>query len=111
MKKTWNDEMYEIQADFCRAIAHPRRLKMLELLREKPRTVTEMADLLDTTPPNISQHLKILMAHGILERKKNGVRVLYSLSYPELVDVEEKVREILAEVIRKRGSLLQALKG
>lgn len=61
------------------ALAAPERLRIVHFLRDGPRNVTEIADMLQTAAVNVSHHMGVLLSAGLVERKKQGRFVLYSL--------------------------------
>jgi DNA-binding transcriptional ArsR family regulator len=62
-----------------RALAEPRRREILEILRDGPRAVTEIADQVDVTQQAVSQHLKVLEEAGLVEARREGTRHLYAV--------------------------------
>jgi DNA-binding transcriptional ArsR family regulator len=62
-----------------RALAEPRRLAILRLVRDEPRAAGEIADHFDVTQQAVSQHLQVLRDAGLLEMRKDGRRHLYAL--------------------------------
>ncbi len=87
--------LYQLQAQLLRALAHPARIEILELLRDGERCVCEFESLLGLRQPNISQHLAVLRAAGLAVTRREGLRVLYSVADPAIFDVLEEVRGII----------------
>lgn len=63
-----------------KALAEPERLRIVQALRERPQSVSDVAALLDNEIGNISHHLKILHRQGIVTRRRDGKSIIYSLS-------------------------------
>lgn len=59
------------------AIAHPSRLRLLELLSGQEKSVTELCEQLGKSQPYVSQHLKMLRIHGIIQYRRAGQRTFY----------------------------------
>ena len=74
------EKAYHLQADMLKALAHPTRLKILELLCDGERCVCEIEPALGRRQPNISQHLAILRASRLVEARKDGVRMIYRVT-------------------------------
>lgn len=74
-------------ADFFRAFSEPTRLALLQELKEGPMSVGDLVAALHTTQPNISKQLKILKDAHLVERKKDGKNVLYSICEPAVMDL------------------------
>lgn len=63
--------------EFCKALADPTRQKILEILLEKERTVSEIVSSFDLTQPTVSHHLDILSRFNLLTSRKEGKQVFY----------------------------------
>lgn len=71
-------------ADLYSALADPTRLRVLELLHDKPRPVHELAGAFDISRPAISRHLRVLKEAGLVQEVKQGRENLYSFQRDEL---------------------------
>lgn len=71
---------YRIQARMVKALAHPTRLQMLASLRDGERCACEFGPLLGLGQANVSQHLAVLRRAQLVHTRRDGVRVMYSLS-------------------------------
>ena len=74
-----SDDQLENVASRFRLLGEPMRLKILQAVCKKPLTVTEIVAAVDATQANVSKHLSLLAAGGILERRKEGQCVYYSM--------------------------------
>jgi ArsR family transcriptional regulator len=72
-------KVFEDQANFLQALAHPKRLEILNLIAQKSLTVTEIYSMLDLPQANISQHLIKLRQAGVVTTKRNGKEIYYRL--------------------------------
>ncbi len=80
-REPFPDEAVELIASHMRVVSEPCRIRLLEVLRDGPGTVQELADQLpDTTYTNVSKHLRILFQAGLVSRKHEGPAVRYSLA-------------------------------
>jgi ArsR family transcriptional regulator len=73
-------ELLALVAERFKALAEPARLRILNALRERERTVTELMEVTGFTQPNTSRHLQLLHAQGFVERRKEGLHVYYRLN-------------------------------
>jgi DNA-binding transcriptional ArsR family regulator len=71
--------------EFCKALADPTRQKILEMLQEKEKTVSEVVEAFNLTQPTVSHHLEILSRRGLLTSRKEGKRVFYRTNKDNLV--------------------------
>jgi DNA-binding transcriptional ArsR family regulator len=74
-----NRQNYEENARILKALAHPTRLQLVEIIREKHPCVKIMEEVLGLAQPNISQHLSLLRNIGIVEAERIGNRVCYRI--------------------------------
>ncbi|MBI3688682.1 MAG: winged helix-turn-helix transcriptional regulator [Actinobacteria bacterium] len=93
------DELYELHARICKAIADPKRLCILNELRDGPRSVGEIASALGFSQPNTSQHLAILRSRGILTSSRSGPTIYYALRTTKVIEAVDLLREFMAEVL------------
>jgi DNA-binding transcriptional ArsR family regulator len=75
-------EVLETAATAFRVMAHPLRLRLCELLEEQSRTVGELAELCDVSANTVSQHMKLLKAHGVATASRDGRHVRYRIEHP-----------------------------
>lgn len=73
-------EMYERQAALLKAIAHPVRLKIVDLLRAEPECVCHLSTALDKSQPYVSQQLAILRNAGVIVDERDGTNIFYRLA-------------------------------
>jgi DNA-binding transcriptional ArsR family regulator len=88
-----------LQADLCKALAHPTRLQVLDLLSKRERSVEELARLVGTGQSNLSQHLAALRQQRLVIPRRAGMNVYYGLANPKIADACSTIREVLAELI------------
>jgi len=94
MKQTrMDDDTVSFSVTLFHALAHPTRLKMVELLTEGERTVSEVADTLGLLQPNVSQHLGILSRAGVIKVVPEGASRCYSLRGPRIARILGLVNE------------------
>lgn len=98
------DALFEAIALMGKAFASPRRLELLDLLAQAPRTVDELARASDQSTANASQHLQALHAAGLVTRAREGTSVRYTLAGDEVLSLWLALRDAsvarLAEVER-----------
>lgn len=110
MEKANTDiDVFEMQAEICKTLANPTRLRILHVLREGEKSVCELADLLDLRQSNLSQHLSIMRQAQILKTRKQGSNIYYSVAYPKINTACDLVRELLIESIGRRQELTKTL--
>lgn len=102
--------LFEAIAVMGKAFASPRRLELLDLLAQGPRTVDELARASGQSSANASQHLQALHAAGVVARRREGTRVRYSLAGDDVLALWLALRDAsaarLAEVERAAADYL-----
>ncbi len=73
------DQEKTLQAEYLKALAHPTRIRILELLNQEGRCVSNIGEKLDLKQSNISQHLGILRSRGILSLRREGGHSIYCI--------------------------------
>jgi len=106
---TDDSDIFELHAEFCKLIANPKRLMIVELLSKKELSVGEIAKELKVLPSNVSQHLRVLRSRHIVGTRKEGQTVYYRLTNPRLPKVCAEIRSILLEGMEKRGRKAKGL--
>jgi DNA-binding transcriptional ArsR family regulator len=100
-------ELGELTATLCHALNDPKRLLILHVLSEGPASVGELATAVEATVANVSQHLAVLRERGLVDSERDGLSVIYSLRYPELIDAIGQLRSILREELRRRAEFIE----
>jgi DNA-binding transcriptional ArsR family regulator len=104
--KVRNYEIFELHAELCKAMAHPKRLIIVTALENREMTVGEFSELLDMPIANVSQHLKALRDHDIVTTRKEGQKVYYSLTDWRLIQACNIIREIIASLHKRKGKIM-----
>ena len=103
-----SDFLYEKHAELCQAVAHPKRLELLDLLRDGERCVCEMAPLLGIRQANLSQHLSILRTAGVVVTRRSGPSVYYRVRDPRIFEAIDTMRSVIREQFLEASELLEA---
>ena len=102
--------LYEAKAEFFRMLGHPVRIRVLELLQERPRPVRELLGEIEVERSNLSQQLAVLRRSGIVAASREADTVVYSLAGPDVADLLRAARRILTEMLVGRQDLLDELR-
>lgn len=103
--------LYQLKSEFFRTLGHPARIRVLELLGEREHAVSELLPEIGVEPANLSQQLAVLRRAGLVQTRKAGSAVYYSLSSPEIAELLQVARVILSEVLAGRMQVLEDLRG
>src|SRR5688572_479621 len=103
------EELQAFKAAFFRALAHPVRIRILELLIRKDLSVQELQDALGVDQPVVSQQLAVLRGTNIVAGKKEGVSVRYALRDPLIAQLLDVARQIFNNHLVGTQDLLRQL--
>lgn len=99
-------KLYEMHAEMCRVFTSPKRLEILNLLRDGEKSVGELAKLSNLPQANLSQHLTILRQKGVVKTRREGTAVHYSLSNGKIIKAFDIIRQMLLERMKAQKNLL-----
>ncbi len=83
--KSDQGRVFELAAELFAVLATPMRLRVLSSLCEREKSVNELLAEIDTTQPNLSQHLAVLFRTGVLAKRKEGTQVIYRVQSEKAV--------------------------
>lgn len=93
-------------ADVLKSLAQPTRLKIIDFLRDGERCVCEIFPAIDEEQSNTSRHLSYMQTHGILSRRKDGVKIYYAVKHPEVFEIIDRAGGIVKREIEVRSGLM-----
>jgi DNA-binding transcriptional ArsR family regulator len=103
-----HEEITQLHADMCSALADPNRILLLYALAEEPHCVTDLAGELGLSQPATSRHLKILRESGLVRPVRQGPSVEYNLMDSRLIEALNILRAVLRDRIVYRAGLMDA---
>jgi DNA-binding transcriptional ArsR family regulator len=109
VSSTLVQEITQLHADFCSALADSTRLILLYALADAPRNVSELTQELAQPQPTISRHLKNLRERGLVIATRQGTMVQYSLADRRVIDALDILRSIMRDSIQKRASYIEEI--
>ena len=101
--------IHEVKAQFFRTLGHPARVRVLELLRDGEMTVGQLQAELNLDSSGASQHLAVMRRQGILEARKEGTSVHYSVRDPRVFQLLESARQVIGSHLEEANALLGEL--
>lgn len=109
MEREREEQLYRLQADPCRVLAEPTRLKLLALLGEGPRAVKDLVEATGERQAKISQHLTVMRKLGIVRTQRVGKEAHYSLADPRILEACRITRDVLLQQLKQQASLAALL--
>lgn len=95
-------------ADVLKSLAQPTRLKIIDFLRDGERCVCEIFPAIDEEQSNTSRHLAYMQTHGILSRRKEGVKIYYAVKHPEVMEIIDRATAIVRREVEVRSGLINS---
>ncbi|MDD4890875.1 MAG: metalloregulator ArsR/SmtB family transcription factor [Phycisphaerae bacterium] len=102
-------QLYELKAQIVQAAAHPIRLAIIDFLSDGEQCVCDISTHVGAKRSNVSRHLSVMLASGILGCRKDGLKVLYSLKTPCILKFLNCVTDVLRQQVRQNRAVLKHL--
>jgi DNA-binding transcriptional ArsR family regulator len=101
--------LFERQAEIVKALAHPLRLAVVEFLKDGEQCVCHIAEYVGSEQSNLSKHLAVMSAAGLLCQRKQGLNVFYRLRCPCVNEFVACVSGVVKEQVKEAGELAKQL--
>lgn len=105
------EKFYTMHADMCKTISNPRRQAIINTIRDKEMTVSDIVKKTGVSQANISQHLSILRSKGLVQTRRDGNSIYYSLSSPKILKAYDLISEVLMEALEARNKTIEEVIG
>ena len=105
----YNPVIYKLKAELCKTFSDPKRLFIIDALRDGERSVGDLARIMEIDQAIVSRHLGILRERGVVKTRRDGTSIYYSLSDPKICEACDIVHEILLNQVKKNGELAEKL--
>lgn len=102
-------KIYELHAEVCKALGHPLRIEVLDVLQDKELCFTDILTLTGGLKSNLSQHLSSMTQKGILKVRRGGKCNYYSVKSEKVIAACQLMREVLVENLQEQHRLLQKI--
>jgi DNA-binding transcriptional ArsR family regulator len=102
-------DLIDLRAEILKALGQPTRLKIIDFLRDGERCVCEIFPAIGEEQSNTSRHLNMMLSAGVLSRRKDGLKIYYSIKHPEILQVMDIVTGMVKSEIYGRHNLLRAV--
>lgn len=101
--------LFEKQAEVAKAIAHPLRIAILDFLKNSEQCVCDIAEHIGSEQSNVSRHLSVMVKAGVLECHKEGLKVIYKLRTPCILDCFSCITACLKQQVKENEKFLKAV--
>ncbi len=111
MRQTPADKrLYEMHAEICLTFSHPKRIEILNLLRNGEKSVGQLVEQMGIAKANVSQHLAILRQRGAVTYRREGQTLYYRLTNPKIAQACDLMREVLLERLAEAERIVVRLR-
>jgi ArsR family transcriptional regulator, virulence genes transcriptional regulator len=101
-------KLYEMQAQLCKTLSNPKRLEILDVLKDAGEiTVNALSEALEIPKANTSQHLAVLRQAGVVNSRRDGINVFYSLRSERISEACALTRQILLERLEDQIAMVK----
>jgi ArsR family transcriptional regulator len=100
-------DFYELHANICSIFSSPLRLEILDILKDRELTVTEILESMNISKTNLSQHLSLMKDRGILKSRREGQHIYYSVANVKIIQASELMGEVLRELMDEQMAKLK----
>ncbi len=104
-----DQKVYEMHAELCKVFTSPKRLEIIELLREGEKSVNELSASIGVSQSNASQHLSILREKGVVAPRKEGSTTFYRITNPKILEACALMREVLLERLEENRKIAETV--
>jgi ArsR family transcriptional regulator len=101
--------VYESQAEVLKALAHPVRVAIIDYLKDGRQCVCDIADRIGSQRSNVSKHLSLMVNAGVLQCSKEGLKVMYQLKTPCVINCLDCITKCLKQKAKENQKLLKSL--
>jgi ArsR family transcriptional regulator len=102
--------IHQVKAEFFKTLSHPARIRVLEVLRDGERTVGQLVPEVGIEASHLSQQLAVLRRAGLVQTRKEGASVIYSVADPDIFELLEVAKRILtSSLLQSRDAILAEL--
>jgi ArsR family transcriptional regulator len=101
--------LYELKAEIIQAAGHPIRLAIIDFLRDGEQCVCDIATHVGAQRSNVSRHLAVMLQAGLVDCRKDGLRMIYSLKTPCILKFLSCVTDVLRDQVKAHAAVLRRL--
>jgi DNA-binding transcriptional ArsR family regulator len=96
--KASQQKIFQMQCEICKALGHPLRMAIIDQLKDKETAAADLIEDLEISKANLSKHMSLLMQGGIVECRRDGRKIFYRLTDPDI----QKACAIMSSILYRR---------
>ena len=103
------DSIYELQAELCKVFSNAKRIEILDTLNDSEMSSGELAQKTGLNNANLSQHMAVLRARGVVISRRDGTNIYYRISDPRITEARKLMRAVLLSQLQAKGKIADNL--
>ena len=100
-----DERIFELQADVCKVFSHPKRLHILCLLKDGEKSFADLQAATGLSKANLSQHLTLLRERGVINARRQGQTLHFTVANPKITAACELMHDFLCEQVTERQAI------
>jgi len=104
------ERIYELHADICKIFSNSKRLEIINTLKDRELSASELIEKIGLSKANLSQHMSVLRSKGVILTRRDGVNIYYRIANPKILQACHLMREVLLEQFREKGKMVSSLR-
>lgn len=103
------ESILKLQADVCKIFANDKRLEIIDLLKSREMSNSELMQKTGLSKVTMSQHMNVLKSKGVIVVRREGVQLYYRIANPKIIQACNLMREVLIEQLQEREKVVSRL--
>jgi ArsR family transcriptional regulator len=103
------ESILKLQADICKVFANDKRLEIINLLKDKEMSNSELMQTTGLSKVSITQHMNVLKSKDVILARREGVQLLYRIANPKIIQACGLMREVLVEQLQEKEKVVSRL--
>ena len=104
------EPIYELHADLCKIFSNAKRLEIINALKDKEMSASELIEKIGLSKANLSQHMSVLKSKGVILTRREGGNIYYRIANPKIIQACHLMREVLLEQFQEKGKMVSNLR-
>lgn len=101
-------DLVSLEAELLKVLGHPIRLQVLRILEQEETCVCDLLRIIGVEQSNLSQHLKVLRKHNIVDTRREGAKMMYRLANPAVMPIAAAAEQAVQAYLQQMASLVKA---
>jgi len=104
------EKIYELQADLCKIFSNAKRIEIMNILKDREMSASELIEEIGLSKANLSQHMGVLRSKGVVLARREGLNIFYCISNPKIIQACDLMRQVLLDQSQEKGKMVSSLK-